>query len=260
MGDTVFYGTDTPGNVAINVATGATGAVVTINVTGPTGASGNYTVSAGSGASGATAMLTSALNNLRFVATGTTRWTSPTGLTGITGATGLNISVATGPSGPVVTFDYSSIANVIENMKVSQNYDPASGEMNTGATYNGKPVYRRAWNFCITALSKTPVNANLVGQAGYVDSIINSGGYFATGNQGNTERYNIPATFLNWTGSTVQDQVHGYPVVSTSNQLQFVSLSTKDRNKAPVFIWVEYTRVNDSAPVAPSGLDSSFNC
>jgi hypothetical protein len=59
---------------------------------------------------------------------------------------------------------------------------------------------------------------------------------------------------LNWNGSQVVDQVHGYPIVSTTNQLQFVSLSTKVRTNAPTFIWVEYTRVNDSAPVAPSGL------
>jgi hypothetical protein len=232
------------------------------NVSGASGAAGNYYVSPGAGATGATVPYNAILNNLSFAVTGTTTFVSSTGLTGTTGVTGLNVSVTTGPSGPVVTFDYSEIAKTIESVKVSQNYDPSKGEQLTGATYNGKPVYRRAWNFCITAAQRSVVNAPLINQAGYVDSIINSGGYFATGNDPNNyERYNIPATYLNWTGTTVQNQVHGYPSVSSSNQLIFANLSTNNRTKAPTFIWVEYTKVNDSAPPAPSGLtDPMYSC
>jgi hypothetical protein len=153
----------------------------------------------------------------------------------------VNITVATGASGPVVTFDYSQLTKTIQQLQVSQNYDPAKGEQLTGATYNGKPVYRQAWDFTVTRAARQPDNAPLISTTGYVESIVNSGGYYATGDN-NVERYNVPSTFLNWTGTTVQDQVHGYPVVNSQNQLQFVSLSTKNRTLSPTFVWVEFTK------------------
>jgi hypothetical protein len=119
MGDTVYSGTDPPNNVVINVATGATGAVVTISATGATGAS--LSVGPGTGATGTIAPFNALASNVSFAATGTTQYTSPTGLTGITGASGLSILVSTGPSGPVVTFDYSQLAKDIRDLKVSQN-------------------------------------------------------------------------------------------------------------------------------------------
>jgi hypothetical protein len=184
------------------------------------------------------------LNNLIFAVTGMSA------ASGSSGA-GIRINIATGPSGPVVIFDASALTQTINQLQVSQNYDPASGEMKTGGTYNGKPVYRRAWSFTVTTNAKSPDNAPLIATSGYVQEIINSGGNFATGDTANgvannVERYNIPATLINWTGSTVQDQVHGFPLVTTDNQLRFASLSTKNRNLAPVYIWVEYTKVNES--------------
>jgi hypothetical protein len=188
--------------------------------------------------------LSAALNNMSFAVTGAS------GLSGASGGT-IKINVASGPSGPVVTFDASALTQTIQQLQVSQNYDPASGEMKTGGTYNGKPVYRRAWSFTVTTNAKSPDNAPLIATSGYVQDIINSGGNFATGDTSNgvannVERYNVPATLINWTGSTVQDQVHGFPLVTTDNQLRFASLSTKNRTNAPTYVWVEYTKVNES--------------
>jgi hypothetical protein len=173
---------------------------------------------------------------MTFAVTGTTRYTSPTGLTGTTGANGLNLSVASGPSGPVVSFDYSQLAQVVQNFQVSQNYDPSKGEQLTGATYNGKPVYRQAWRFGITAGPNVQDNHPLIAQTGYVDAIVNSGGYFSTGNK--AEKYNIPSRQMDG-----GNNLSAFPLVSANNQLNLSSISTLNRNNADTFVWVEYTKV-----------------
>jgi hypothetical protein len=232
MGDTVYYATDTPNTVNMTVATGATGAVVTINVTGPTGAggTGSYIVRPGSGATGAASALDSLLNTLTFAVTGAT------GISGVTGG-GLRIAVTTGPSGPVVTFDASALTQTVNNLMVTQTYAPNLGELNTGAFYNNKPVYRQAWRFPVTAGINAQDNHMLISQVGYVDSIVNSGGYMSTGN--GAEKYNIPSTLRDYSTNWVA----GYPLVNASNQLILSTVSSTNRVDADTFVWVDYTKV-----------------
>jgi hypothetical protein len=238
MGDTVYYATNTPNNVLINVATGATGAVVFIDATGATGgAGGPYYVNPGTGASGAVALLNSALNYMTFAVSGAS---------GATGASGANmrISVSSGPSGPIVTFDASSLVTTVNNLLIASSYTPNIGEMATGTTYNGKPVYRQAWKFGITQGSSSQNLADLL-PAGTVDALVNSGGSFMTGNA--NERYNIPSSYIDLqnpggAGLTVNNQVYGHPVVTSANGLQLVTFSSRPRNNHDAFVWVDYTK------------------
>jgi hypothetical protein len=253
MGDTVYYATTTPNNVSINVATGATGAVVTFNVTGASGGgAGNYLVAPGTGATGAAVLYNALSNMLSFAVSGAT---GVTGVSGATGMRGLSIIVTTGPSGPLVTFDTSALQQAINNFAVTQTYDPNVGEMATGATYNGKPVYRQAWYFTVTTGTGWINNHDLISTTQYVQSIVNTGGYYATGNAGNTERYPIGASMSDNTVKTppttpntagyLANQNYGFPLVTTDNKLVFTSLTTGQpgRNDAPVFVWVDYTKV-----------------
>jgi hypothetical protein len=198
-------------------------------------------VSPGTGATGAAALYSALFNTMQFAVTGLTQYTTSTGLTGMTGATGLRISVTTGPSGPLVTLDYTTLASTVNNLLVTSTYDTGV-ERATGATYNGMPVYRQAWNVTITTAGSAINNTDLISSTGYVDSIVNSGGYFATGNAGNTERYNMPSSMIDIVNSRVNNQVYGFPLVSTDNKLQFTSRSTPQRTLAPAFIWVDYTK------------------
>jgi hypothetical protein len=160
------------------------------------------------------------------------------GASGISGVTGnnLRINVTTGPSGPVVTLDASALTQTINNLMVSQTYDPNVGELNTGATFNGKPVYRQAWRFTINAGPNAQDDHLLIATPNYVDAIVNSGGYFSTGN--GVEKYNIPSRQLNG-----NNNLSGFPLVTTNNQLDLSTISNLQRTNADTFVWVDYTRV-----------------
>jgi hypothetical protein len=209
----------------------------------------------GTGATGAMSPYNADLSNLTFAVSGAS------GASGVTGSS-LSITIATGASGPVVTFDASALTRVINNMVVTQTYDPNMTETKTGATYNGKPVYRQTWSFNVSQTNNTYDNRDLIANTGYVQSIVNTGGWFATGNSGTTgvynEKYPIGASMSSNNtqapnGSYVlNNQVYGFPLVSTQNQLQFTSLSTQSRNNAPVYVWVDYTKVDDNLPAARS--------
>jgi hypothetical protein len=136
-----------------------------------------------------------------------------TGEAGPTGATGAD--GATGPAGGAV-----------------QTYDTV--ETPTGATFNGKPVYRQLFLMSVTAAAAQQSNLNLIDQAGYVDMIVSAGGSFSTGN--GTEKYMISAA--NSTSSTV----YGFVLVSTTGQLVFSSISAMDRTNASVAVWADFTK------------------
>jgi hypothetical protein len=191
---------------------------------------GDFLVSPGTGASGAAALYNAVLNNLTFAVSGAT------GISGATGAANLSINVTSGPSGPVVTFDASRLTQVVNNLMVTQTYDPNMPETATGATYQNKPVYRRAWKLQLTANPGSQINTPLITTDGYVDSIVNSGGYFTTGN--GSEKYNIPSTLrdfgTNW--------VAGYPLVDASNRLILSTVANPNRVNNDAFVWVDYTK------------------
>jgi hypothetical protein len=171
-------------------------------------------------------------------------------MTGVSGMTGANMSitVTTGPSGPVITFDASSLVKTVNQLIVASSYTPNVGEMATGATYNGKPVYRQAWKFGITQVSSSLDVHDLL-PSGTVDALVNSGGSFMTGTQ--NERYNIPSSYIDigvWPGTNppvprVNNQVYGHPVVTSTNGLQLVTFSSQPRNNHDAFVWVDYTKL-----------------
>ncbi|MDR1703562.1 MAG: hypothetical protein LBS19_02595 [Clostridiales bacterium] len=157
--------------------------------------------------------------------------------------TGINISVVPGASGAVVTID-NTLENklrrtitennrMIMQLLVSVNYDEV--ETPTGSLYNGKPVYRRAFNFTVSRGAYEQDDAPIVPVVGYIDSIINSGGYWATGN--GIEKYAVNATY----GTTVPMSAFAY--IRTQNELFFKSASTLNRSLSPTFAWVDYTKV-----------------
>jgi hypothetical protein len=183
----------------------------------------------GTGATGAATLYNFDLSSLTFAVSGTS---------GSTGAN-FNINVATGPSGPVVTFDASRLTQVINNLIVTQTYDPNMPETATGATYQNKPVYRRAWKLPLSQTASQYLNTPLIDTAGYVDSIVNSGGYMSTGN--GAEKYNLPSTLRD--GNNPPNWVAGYPLVDASNKLILSTVSSQNRVNADTFVWVDYTKV-----------------
>lgn len=153
--------------------------------------------------------------------------------------TGIGISVTTGPTGAIVNIDNSLQQQVIQNTQTIQQLQVTSQysttETLTGATYNGKPIYRRAFNANITQGVNQQNDYALISTAGYVDAIVNSGGYWATGN--GQEKYAVNTAYV------APNSLYGFVYVNTQNQLYFRSNSSLSRTNAPAFIWVEYTKV-----------------
>jgi hypothetical protein len=153
--------------------------------------------------------------------------TVPTAL-GIT----VTADTASTPHNTTVTFDPSGLVTQIHNLTVSSSYDTGI-EQATGATFNGKDVYRQAWKI---GVSGTQVNTDLIATANYVDSIVSYGGYFSTGN--GVEKYGIPSGYF--IGTNI---LYAFPLVSATNTLILSSGTPNNRNNADTFIWVEYTKV-----------------
>ncbi len=91
------------------------------------------------------------------------------------------------------------------------------------------------YNFDITAEANTQSDIDLIPETGYVDSIVGSGGYWATGN--GTEKYAVNGTYV------APNALYGFAYVSNQNQLYFRSNSSLPRNNASAFVWVDYTKV-----------------
>jgi hypothetical protein len=161
-------------------------------------------------------------------------------VSGTTSATGANISinVTTGPSGPIVTFDAARLTQAVNNLIVTQTYDPKLAETPTGATYGDKPVYRQAWRFGITQTGNCQDDHVLIGTAGYVDAIVNSGGYFSTG--ATNEKYNIPSRQM--APGDPNNNLSAFPLVSGDRMLKLSSISNLQRNNADTFVWVDFTK------------------
>jgi hypothetical protein len=121
--------------------------------------------------------------------------------------------------------------SAIQVLQVTSTY--STTELPTGATYNGKVIYRRAFNLSITQASDQDNETPLIPTNNYVDAIINSGGYWTTGN--GVEKYAVNGTY--------QGSLFGYVLVTTANQLYFRSRSTVARNNNAAFVWVDYTKV-----------------
>ncbi len=153
--------------------------------------------------------------------------------------TALSLSVTTGPTGAVVTIDDNLLSQVnnlttqVQQLQVTNNY--STTETATGAMYNGKPVYRRAFNINITQGAYGQNDTALIGTTGYVDAIIDSGGYWSTGN--GPEKYMVSSAYV------APGSLYGFTYVNTQNQLYFRSNSSLNRTNAPAFIWVDYTKV-----------------
>ena len=124
-------------------------------------------------------------------------------------------------------------SELIRQLLVSANYD--YDEEPTGRYYNGKPIYRRAFHLDITQKANQQDDRALIPETGYVDSIVNSGGYWATGN--GPEKYAVNGSYV------APNALYGFAYVSTQNQLFFRSNSSLDRNDAPALVWVDYTKV-----------------
>ncbi len=75
----------------------------------------------------------------------------------------------------------------------------------------------------------------LISTTNYVDALINSGGYWYTGN--GAEKYAVNSAYV------APQSLYGFAYVSTQNQLVFRSNSSLNRNNAPALVWVEYTKV-----------------
>lgn len=139
--------------------------------------------------------------------------------TALTNITTLQSQVATN------TTDIANIKNNSLNMG-------AWGEINTGKTFRGKPVYRQDFTLYITANAGVNSDLTLINTAGYVDAILNSGGYWSTGNQ--SEKFQV--------GGSPDNTLYGYVMTSTDNKLVFRSKSSMNRSSATTIIVVEYTK------------------
>ncbi len=201
----------------------------------------DFLVSPGTGVSGAAAQYNAQLNNLTFAIAGAT---------GASGKAVINISVSAGASGPVVVFDGSKLAAMVNNLMVTQTYDPGQGEQDTGTTYHGKAVFRRAFEFTTNRAANEQDDRMLIDESGYVDAIVNTGGYWMTGNQ--AEKFPVNAAYVS------PQSIYGFAYVSTNNKLVFRSNSSLNRDgsaqTANNFVWVDYTRVDSTTPLAPSSV------
>jgi hypothetical protein len=224
VGDQLIFRTDTPDRQNISVAPGS--AVITINATGPTGA--NLSVSPGNGANGSKVAYSGALNNLSFALSGTV---------------GMKITVATGPSGPVVTFDTSGLDKATTDIGCEQNVwrnagVSVSGVINEVYTcrnwVDGKKIYRATANIQIDmdANKNFDWQLPLPGGSGVVDQLLFSNGSYATGN--GREMYAI--------GATNQGNNVSMIYLNSAGDLIFNSKTTGARNKALATVMIEYTR------------------
>ncbi len=160
----------------------------------------------------------------------------PTGPAGADGAQGPTGPMGpTGPAGtaPDVETAISELKTAVNNLNVTANY--STDELATGADFNGKPIYRRLFNATVSAGSKSENNIDLISDAGYVDSIVNAGGNFYTGN--GVEKFPIG------TGFVTDNPIYGFVYVSTDNKMTFRSCSSQNRSNSPVVVWVDYTKV-----------------
>ncbi len=233
-----------PGQQGSAGETGSSGQQGATGATGPSGQQGATGATGLAGSTGATGAQGSA---------GTQGATGPTGLPGqrgeqgATGATGIQgpagpqgIAGATGPAGSGNDEEIANLraaleqnSELIRQLLVSVNFD--YDEKPTGSYYNGKPVFRRAFHFDITQNANQQDDRALIPETGYVDSIVNSGGYWATGN--GPEKFAINGTYV------APNALYGFAYVNTQNQLYFRSNSSLARNEAPTFVWVDYTKV-----------------
>lgn len=207
------------------------------------------------------AFYTIVANNPRGTPDSSTDFTAVTATaTGVTGVTGTDDSGSgTGILGTLTTVvgtvnglvgTVNGLVETVNNLLVSQTYDPSKGEQSTGATYKGKAVYRRAFEFTTNRAANTQDDRMLINQAGYVDAIVNTGGYWMTGNA--AEKYPVNAAYV------APQALYGFAYVDTANKLVFRSNSSLNRDGSAAttstFVWVEYTRVDSTTAVAPSAV------
>jgi hypothetical protein len=213
--------------------------------TGPAGTGaaggGNFLVSPGTGATGMISPYTAMLNNMIFTVTGTTTYTNVDGTTGVTGARGLDITVISGPSGPVIKFDYSALLREINNLQTAMSMgsvqpDGTINEVYTGKVWtDGKKIYRAAAQLNIT----TGANSNydwtipIINGTGNIDKLITASGSYNTGVA--NEFYELGATN---SGNNIA------LVVVRNNTMIYNSKTVNARNQAPNYVWVEYTRLD----------------
>lgn len=107
------------------------------------------------------------------------------------------------------------------------------GEVDTGKTFRGKPVYRTDFTLYINADANAVADIVLNSTANYVDDIISAGGWWSIGYQ--TERHQLPDA---GDGSN-----YAYVMIyGSNNQLYFRSKANNKRTSATAIIIVEYTK------------------
>jgi hypothetical protein len=185
-------------------------------------------VSPGNGANGSKVPYNATLNNLSF---------------SVAGGTGIKINVATGPNGPVVSFDSSNLDKATEDIGCEKNVWRNAGvdiygtiqEVYTCRNWvDGKKIYRA------TAIIQIDMGANLnfdwkvplPGGSGVVDLLLFTNGSYATGN--GREMYAI--------GATNQGNNVSMIYLNSSGDLIFNSKTTGNRSKAFATVMIEYTR------------------
>ncbi len=127
----------------------------------------------------------------------------------------------------------TNLQTSVTNLNVTANY--STTETATGQLFNGKPIFRRLFNTSVTTnRTGDQSDIDLISTQNYVDTIVNAGGNFNTGN-GN-EKFMISAAYQS------DNSIYGFVYVSTDNKLSFRSRSSQPRSNTPVSVWVDYTK------------------